>query len=456
MSLTETFLTSIHAAHKSANTAISKDIGIYIHTLSPTFTTPSAFKKSSTRANCLAVSSTHIYAAQADKAVVHVYSRERGNQESLISFPERIHSIHLLNDGLLALGTAEGRCILWETMSGRQVSTPTSHLQPVTCLAGDSRYLVSGSEDSNILVWSVPSLLSLSNQGPHEPLRTLSNHRAGITSLALGHSAAGTNIVVSASKDNTAIVWNHSTGTLLRTFLLPSTPSALALDPADRALYIGAQDGTMLSIDLFNPTSSQNSLYDPNQQATPIQVKPESAMAGAPANLEVVHCLGVSYDGTILLSGHGSGKFIAWETGAKKFREELSDVNAPVTNLIMQTPFSAPGQVKAINVSKPKLGEGNHTIVAQLTSTLRDNQSMKSEVGFEDGILEDALMEFMSPRAAGAAPVAAAEDKESENEELERLRKENEELWATVREQEKQQKETWSKFRKGPNGKVEG
>lgn len=453
MSLTETFLTSIHAAHKSANTAISKDIGIYTHTLSPTFTTPSAFKKSSTRANCFAVSSTHIFAAQADKAVIHVYSRERGNQESLISFPERIHSICLLNDGLLALGTAEGRCILWEVMSGRQVSTPTSHLQPVTCLAGDSQYLISGSEDSNILVWSVPSLLSLANQGPHEPLRTLSNHRAGITALTLGHSATGTNFVVSASKDNTAIVWNHSTGTLLRTFLLPSTPSALALDPADRALYIGAQDGALLSVDLFNPTSSQNSLYDPNQQATPIQVKPESAMAGAPANLEVVHCLGVSYDGTTLLSGHGSGKIVAWETGAKKFREELSDLNAPVTNLIMQSPFTAPQTVKAINVSKPKLGEGNHTIAAQLTGALSTKKTLKSEVGFGGSVLEDALLEFMSPTAA--APIAAKED-EGESDELARLKKENEELWATVREQEKQQKETWSKFRKGPKGKVEG
>jgi pre-rRNA-processing protein IPI3 len=112
--LSEGFFASIRAQPKAPNTAIAKDLGIYLHELHPTPTIKSSFKKSSTLVNALAVSSTHIFAAQADKAVVHVYSREKGNQESLISFPERIHSAALVGDGVLVLGTAEGRVILWE------------------------------------------------------------------------------------------------------------------------------------------------------------------------------------------------------------------------------------------------------------------------------------------------------------------------------------------------------
>ena len=115
--LSENFVTSIRAQPKSANTAIAKDVGIYVNSLHPTHAVQSSFKKSSTLPNCTAVSSTHILAAQAEKAVIHVYSRERGNQESLISFPERIHCITLVHDELLALGTAEGRVILWEVCS---------------------------------------------------------------------------------------------------------------------------------------------------------------------------------------------------------------------------------------------------------------------------------------------------------------------------------------------------
>lgn len=107
-------MTSIRAQHRTANTAIAKDIGIYVHTLHPTPSVKSTFKKSSTQPNGLAVTPTHIFAAQTEKAVIHVYSRERGNQEALIPFPERIHSIVLVHDGLLAVGTAEGRVFLWE------------------------------------------------------------------------------------------------------------------------------------------------------------------------------------------------------------------------------------------------------------------------------------------------------------------------------------------------------
>lgn len=117
--LSEAFITSIRAAPRTANTSIQKDIGIYVHELQPALSVKSSFKKSSTPVNALAVNSTHIFAAQAEKAVVHVYSRERGNQEALISFPERIHSLTMVNDGVLALGTAEGRIILWEVSVGR-------------------------------------------------------------------------------------------------------------------------------------------------------------------------------------------------------------------------------------------------------------------------------------------------------------------------------------------------
>lgn len=115
--LSEAFVSSIRALPRTANTAIAKDIGIYLHELHPTPAIKSSFKKSSALPNTLAVSSTHILAPQAEKAVVHVYSREKGNQESLVSFPERIHSATLIGDNVLALGTGEGRVILWEVSS---------------------------------------------------------------------------------------------------------------------------------------------------------------------------------------------------------------------------------------------------------------------------------------------------------------------------------------------------
>lgn len=112
--LSEPFITSIRAEPKSANTAIKKDVGIYLHELHPSHTVKGAFKKSSTPVNALAANATHVFAAQADKAIVHIYSREKGNQEALISFPERVHTLTLAGEEFIIVGTAEGRVILWE------------------------------------------------------------------------------------------------------------------------------------------------------------------------------------------------------------------------------------------------------------------------------------------------------------------------------------------------------
>jgi hypothetical protein len=61
------------------------------------------------------VSASHVFAAQSEKAIVHVYSREKGNQEALVPFPERIHSIALAaQDSVLLLGTESGRILAWE------------------------------------------------------------------------------------------------------------------------------------------------------------------------------------------------------------------------------------------------------------------------------------------------------------------------------------------------------
>jgi len=433
--LSEEFFTSFRGQPKSSNTAVAKDVGIHLHTLHPLHGIKATFKKSSTPSNGLAMSSTHIFAAQLDKAVVHVYSRERANQEALISFPERVSSLIMLSDSVLVLGTAEGRLILWEILTGRQVSTPASHLQAVSCLTASRTHVISASEDSNIHVWSTASLLSLATTGTLEPLRSLSNHRAAVTSLAMGHSSTKTNICVSASRDNTCIIWNYDTGDLLRTFLLPATPLCLTLDPCDRAVYIGYEDGTVQPLDFFEPSSSVNPLFDSKLQSTPTQVV--TPLWTAPSDVGATHCLALCYDGTSLLSGHASGRLIQWDTGRRSFSGELIDLNATVNNIIMVPPFAPQLLTKAGSVVKPRLGEGHYTFTAQFTGDLEPDEFQKAMLssGVPSNLLEAAIAEFSRPvMATGGGD--------------EQLRKENEDLWAIINEQRALQKRTLDKYSK--------
>jgi pre-rRNA-processing protein IPI3 len=116
--LTEHFIASISTPSKTPNTSVTKDAGIFLHELQPLGGQRSIFKKSATPQHCLAVSEWHIFAAQAGKAVVHVYNREKGNQEATIPFNERIACLALaVADTVLVLGTESGRILLWEVRS---------------------------------------------------------------------------------------------------------------------------------------------------------------------------------------------------------------------------------------------------------------------------------------------------------------------------------------------------
>ncbi|RFU25510.1 hypothetical protein B7463_g10838, partial [Scytalidium lignicola] len=432
--LTESFITSIRAQPKANNTSIAKDVGIHIQLLHPIHSVKSSLKKSSTAVNSLAASSTHIFAAQADKAVIHVYSREDGKQEAPVSFPERIRSLALIGDGVVVVGTIEGRIMLWEVATGRHVSTPAAHLQEVSCIAGNLSHVITGSEDSNIHVWSTPKLLSLTSNEPHQPIRTLQNHRASITSLILGHSSSTTNICVSVSKDNSCIVWNYQSGDLLRTFLLPSTPLCVTLDPCDRAAYVGFEDGSIQMIDFISSSSGLSPLFDPSLQAIPTQITLPPWTA--PSEVDGVYCLGLSFDGTSLLSGHASGKVIQWDVGRRAFASELVDLNAPVTNLIMLSPFHKKRATRVISVVKPDLREGNYIVKVQLignTGTSPNSSAMG--FGFPQEVLENMIERFYAP--VSNASSSTGDDK---------TQTEIDELWKVIREQQALQKKTLQKY----------
>lgn len=115
--LSETLIASVIGTTRTQTSSTLKDVGICVQELQPASALRATFKKSSTPPNGLAVTPTHIFAAQVDKSVIHVYSRLKGNQEATVPFPERIRSLAVAggyNGELLILGTEGGRLILWE------------------------------------------------------------------------------------------------------------------------------------------------------------------------------------------------------------------------------------------------------------------------------------------------------------------------------------------------------
>lgn len=439
--LSEHLVASIGAPFKATGTSIAKDAAIFVHEYQPSGTQRAMFKKSATPQNCLAVSSSHIFAAQAGKAVVHVYNREKGNQEATIPFTERINCLTLAcDDAVLVLGTTEGRIFLWEVATGRQVTTAQSHLQAVNQLAVDaaSNFLISASADSTCHVWSIPALLSFSNDGsqPLAPLRTFTTHRASIRALAMGHSDTFQNIAITAAEDKTCLVWDYHSNAMLRTFLLPSVPTSIVVDAADRAFYVGYEGGGVQRIDLLTSAgeAQAESIQSGTDALTPIQ--PKTKVWSPPdATTGPVLCLGLSFDGTAVLAGHQSGTILGWDvaTGHMKPFLPQGPLPGPVMNLqflpVSGFQSEAPKRINLEAVVKPKFGAfqdsgagsgtvpGNYTINAQLlgriTGPSEQSESPFSQALFGKSFPTSLLDEGLSELAAwseGPPPEAKVKD----------------------------------------------
>ncbi len=276
-------------------------------------------------------------------------------------------------------------------------------------------------------MWAIPGLLSFLSSSANDdsdgpilgPLRSLSTHRAAITAVVFGHSSSANNIAVSASKDNTCVVWDYHNGDALHTFLLSHGPSCLALDPADRAAYVGYEDGTIQFLDFYNQGGLNQTLHDPAAQSTPTQPSSSTIWAAQEHPPTATLCLQVSYDGTCLLSGHRDGKVHPWDVGTGRFGKHLADFSAPVTNLQMLKPTGFPNipeqALKIQNVVKPRYDSftnghhsggttipPNYTLAAQFTSNLPLPGSSSTSLfhgtlshpSFPTSLLEEALSGF--------------------------------------------------------------
>ena len=323
-------------------------------------------------------------------------------------------------------------------------------------MAATPYHLLTGSNDSNIHVWSVARLLELDPTIEHEPERSLSNHRAGMTALLVGEGAnPDTSVCISASRDKTCIVWNYHRGAALRTLLLPSAPLCACLDPCSRAFYVATEDRSLHAVELFG----DKPLIGPQAEdaTAPVQIPPGSAFGAAPPEAGPASCLAVSYDGTVLLSGHPRGQVLRWDLATRADSTELASLNAAVTNLVPVPPLLPSARpTKPAAVVRPFLGSRAYNFTAQLTSDLPSTAGgrgadrsrfarMMDARGFPEDVLEQAILALQQPAAIGGGGGAEGDQQ---------LRAENEELWEIINEQRALQKKTLERYVEAKAGRT--
>lgn len=318
-------------------------------------------------------------------------------------------------------------------------------------MAATPLHVLTGSDDSDIHVWSLAQLLELDSTAEHEPERSLSNHRAAITSLTVSPSLSiDTNFAVSASKDKSCIIWNYQTGVALRTLIFPSFPLCAALDPPSRALFVSCEDASLYVAEFF----SDKPLLGAQSEDPSTVVQISSPFGATQPDVGPASCLALSYDGSVLLTGHPKGQILKWDVANNRTPTELTNVNAAVTNLVFVSPFGSAGgkSTRPLMIVKPSQAERAYTFSAQLNSDPNPESTfdtLLNTAGFSQEVLEKAIAEFYTsdPAAAvlpskstgaAAAPIEATEQDD--------LKKQNEELWETIKDLRALQKDTLQKY----------
>ncbi|KAF8416084.1 WD40-repeat-containing domain protein [Tirmania nivea] len=318
-----------------------------------TYKQVATYKRSSTAKSGLAVTSSHIYAAQADKAIINVYDRSKGILASTVPFTEQFTVLSASHGGaLIAGGTESGRLTIWEVASGRFISTGHIHLQRVTTITFDptNTFIITGSADSNVYIWSVAQLTDLRSSADRKPERILDHHQREITSIVVGRANGPANIAVTASQDLSCIVWNYQTGIFLRRFLFPIAPLTLALDPADRAFYAGFQDGSIQCIDFHGdslpqaaPCSTSHRLFASEGRNVPVTIgESEGVRSGrkwvSAGHDSPVTAVAVMFEGDFVVTGNERGEVCVWDVATGSLYRRVVGLKAPITSLHLLPP----------------------------------------------------------------------------------------------------------------------
>jgi pre-rRNA-processing protein IPI3 len=294
-----------------------------------------------------------------------------------------------------------------------------------------------------IHVWALPAILSFSPDTSRSPVHTLSTHRGPISSIVCGHSSSSANIAVSVSGDKSAIVWDYHNGQALRTYLLPEAPTAVTLDPADRAFYVAYADGSLQTVDFYDDVQknvSTDVLRDASSAHRPVQPSAKTRFGADSQKLGGALSLSLSWDGTTLLSGHASGKVVAWDIAKSNYISMLTNLPGPVSNIRFLEPTGFPDapvrNFKIQTVVKPKQDTGpsgggsglmppGYTLKMQLTGRLRTGRASATEMmhgnksafeealthpSFPTSMLEESLAELDSWSAPTKGNAASTSD----------------------------------------------
>ncbi|XP_036067621.1 WD repeat-containing protein 18 isoform X2 [Oryzias melastigma] len=267
-----------------------------------------------------------LLSAQLAKNYINVWEIQRKDQlQQKIVCPGMVTCLTASPDGVfLAAGVGEA-LHLWEVSTGKLLCVLSRHYQDITCLkfTDDGSHFISGGKDNLALVWNLWGVIQLDASQAPEPRHVLSRHSLPITDLHCGCMGAQAR-VATASLDQTVKVWELSSGELLLSVLFDVEIMSVTCDPCEYFLFCGGSDGNIFQVSLCSQGLVRERSFQSDSEGSQV-LKGHGNM---------VTCLSVSMDGTLLLSGSHDETVRVWDIQSKQSIRCLAH-KGPVTNAVI-------------------------------------------------------------------------------------------------------------------------
>ncbi len=235
------------------------------------------------------------------------------------------------NEQFALSGSRDGRLILWDVQTGaiiHEFTNPSNNSIFSVALSPDGTQALAGMSDGSLVLWDVTS---------GEEIRRFEGHQAPVRSVAFSADgmqilSGGGNVQVGMNRavDNRIILWDATTGDMIRQFEGHSAPvRSIAFGPDGKTILSGSDDTTMI---LWNISSG-------------------SIVWTLKGHTDSVWSVAYSSDGKMALSGSRDTHIILWnlETGSeiRRLDGHSAAVRAVVFGPDDQTALSASGNMAA-------------------------------------------------------------------------------------------------------------
>ncbi|XP_015668939.2 WD repeat-containing protein 18 [Protobothrops mucrosquamatus] len=265
----------------------------------------------------------HLLGAQLGKACVGAWELQRKDQlQQKIICPGPVTCLTAAPNGLYILAGIAESIYLWEVSSGNLLAILNRHYQDLSCLAftDDSSHFLSGAKDCLVIVWSLYSVLQVDHGQSPEPRHVWSRHSLPITDLCCGVGGPLAR-AATASLDQTAKLWEISSGNLLLSVVFDVSIMSVTLDLAEYHMFCGGLDGSVFQVDLCSW---------PVQRERGFQSEQENGKLFK-GHRNQVTCLSISTDGSLLLSGSHDETVRLWDIQSKQCLRTVN-YKGPITN----------------------------------------------------------------------------------------------------------------------------